>query len=146
MFIWVAGTFWVKPKHTMSPYKTPFFILHVLCSYLYRSYLIYFNLSQKNVVVPNLLKDSTIIIVFKKANSKTIEKYKPITIIINFSKVLEISWYQPIFSCIKNVIYLHSFMKPLVTYSSFPNSFPLQLIIIHKLTFYILICPKVSIS
>lgn len=103
----------IKPKSTAGPDKIPAFILydcaHVFCTPL----TIIFNLSISTNKYPDIWKVSKITPVYKKGDRNKIENYRPITIIDNFSKCLEILVHEFLFNQVKNKIVpqQHGFMK-----------------------------------
>lgn len=81
----------------MGPDKIPAFMLHDCACVFAIPLTNLFNLSLRSHIFPNVLKDSKIIPVHKKGDKNTIENFRPITIINNFSKTFEILLYEPTF-------------------------------------------------
>lgn len=83
----------MKPTGVVGPDKVPSFLLKD-CAIVFSSPLTkLFNLCLKTNTFPVIWKTSKIIPVFKKNDRNNIENYRPVTIISNFSKCLEMALY-----------------------------------------------------
>lgn len=103
----------IKPKNTMGPDRIPAFLVHDCASVLAAPLTYLYNLSFQNSIFPNVLKCSRIVPIHKKGNINLIENFRPITIINNFSKALEIALHLPIYNHVRNMVTenQHGFMK-----------------------------------
>lgn len=103
----------IKPKLTVGPDLIPAFLLRDCACIFAFPLASLFNLSLNSGIFPEVWKYSKIIPVFKKGDKSNIENFRPITIINNFSKVFELTLYEPTFIYMRNRIteYQHGFMK-----------------------------------
>lgn len=79
----------IKPKFTTGPDGIPAFILRDCADIFAYPLSILFNLSLRNRKFPSSWKYSKVCPVFKKGDKKEIINFRPITVINNFSKILE---------------------------------------------------------
>lgn len=103
----------IKPKFTTGPDLIPAFLIHDCRFVLVRPLSILFNLCLKNQAIPSLWKTSKVVPVYKKDDRAEITNYRPVSLICNFSKVLEFLLYDKIFPAVKDQIVSqqHGFFK-----------------------------------
>ena len=89
----------IKSKFTSGPDGVPAFILNDCANAFAYPLTILFNLSLKLSIYPSLWKRSVIRPIFKNGDRTLIEKYRPISLMCNFSKVYEILLYDIICYC-----------------------------------------------
>jgi hypothetical protein len=112
-----------------------------------QSLLRIFNASLRQSKFPSLWKISKIIPVFKNGDRSIIDNYRPISILSNFSKIFEIVLYSYIYPYITNFIspQQHGFLKNVLQLQTLPashNTYPNQLIKVHRLILFILTLPR----
>ena len=89
----------IKSKFISGPDVVPAFILNDCANAFAYPLTILFNLSLKLSIYPSLWKRSVIRPIFKNGDRTLIEKYRPISLMCNFSKVYEILLYDIICYC-----------------------------------------------
>ncbi|KAJ3643854.1 hypothetical protein Zmor_026539 [Zophobas morio] len=100
--------------------KIPSFLIKD-CSAVFLKPLCYiFKLCIKNAIFPDIWKVAKITPVFKEGDFTNVEKYRPISILPNFSKVFETVLYNQLYPKLKNVIseQQHGFMPGRSTLSN----------------------------
>lgn len=103
----------LKSNMTMGPDNIPALLIRDCASTLVEPLKIIFNLIISTSTIPEIWKISRICPVFKSGDINDIGNYRPITIICNFSKVLEFFVHEILYSHVKNIISVnqHGFMK-----------------------------------
>lgn len=103
----------LKSNLTSGPDNIPAFFIRD-CSYLLVEPLeIIFNLILQTETLPDIWKISRVCPIHKNGSRSDVENYRPITIICNFPKVLEIILHNSLYNHVKNTIdeHQHGFMK-----------------------------------
>lgn len=103
----------LKPKFTKGPDGIPAFIIRDCAYALAEPLTILFNLILRTCMIPNIWKRARICAVFKKGDRNNVENYRPITIICNFAKVLEIALHDILYRHVQGQIspHQHGFMR-----------------------------------
>ena len=103
----------IKPKMTTGPDGIPAFLLKDCAYVLAYPLKILFNLCLRNCEIPSLWKRSKVCPIFKKGDKSDISNFRPISIICNFCKALEILLHEFIYHHISNKlsVFQHGFMK-----------------------------------
>lgn len=103
----------LKPKLTSGPDNIPSFVVRDCAAVFAKPLCLIFNLSLQTSTFPQCWKQSKIIPVFKKGDRSLITNYRPIVILNNFAKVLEMLLYDHIFCHVKHQIteFQHGFYK-----------------------------------
>lgn len=103
----------LKPKLTTGPDGVPAFLVRDCARIFAQPLEILFNLCIKNCCIPDLWKQSKVCPVFKKGDKSDITNYRPISIICNFCKALEILLHDALYPSVSNLIseHQHGFMK-----------------------------------
>lgn len=103
----------LKPKLTAGPDDIPSFLIRDCAAIFSYPLSILFNLCIRNGQLPDIWKYSKVCPVFKKGEKNNIANFRPISIICNFCKGLEILLHDTIYPNIKNQlsIHQHGFVK-----------------------------------
>lgn len=94
----------IKANMTMGPDNIPAFLIRDCAILLAYPLCIIYNMIIENSVFPDLWKLSKVTPIFKKGDNTDITNYRPITIICNFSKLLEIILYDPLYAHVNNCL------------------------------------------
>nr|CAH7714539.1 unnamed protein product [Callosobruchus chinensis] len=103
----------IKNKLTSGPDQIPSFLVKDCISTLVKPLKIIFNLILKNSIFPDTWKIAKVCPIHKSQDRDLISNYRPISILNNFAKVLEIILYNRIYLGATNCISIdqHGFMK-----------------------------------
>ena len=103
----------IKANCTMGPDMIPAFLIKDCASVLATPLAVIFNLIIKTSCFPTLWKLSRVCPIYKKGNRNELTNYRPITIICNFAKILEIILHSMIYNHVSGLISCeqHGFMK-----------------------------------
>nr|CAI5849047.1 unnamed protein product [Callosobruchus analis] len=91
----------LKNKSTMGPDNIPSFMVKDCISVFLKPLMKLFNLSVDSGIFPSLWKESKVCPIPKSSNISDIENYRPISILSNFAKLLEIVIYNRIYSVVR---------------------------------------------
>lgn len=103
----------LKNKLTAGHDLVPSFLVRDCAGVLTAPLLTIFNLSLRTAQFPICWKLGRICPVFKSGDVTNVSNYRPISILPNFAKVLEISVYSYIYQSVKNLLspYQHGFLE-----------------------------------
>lgn len=103
----------MKSKFTSGPDEIPSFFVRDCAPVLSRPLSVPYNMILTSGSVPECWKVSKVVPVFKSGNRSDISNYRPISLINNFSKGLEIIIYNRLNNHLKNTLSLnqHGFVK-----------------------------------
>lgn len=103
----------LKNKMTAGPDGIPSFFVKDCIGVLTAPLKIIFNLAVRNKTFPNRWKEAKVVPILKSGNKAEISNYRQISILSNFSKLLECTIYSDIYPLVKNQIShnQHGFMK-----------------------------------
>jgi Reverse transcriptase (RNA-dependent DNA polymerase) len=103
----------IKPKPTTGPDHIPAFVVRDCAYTLVRPLTILINICIKSNTIPSMWKSSKVCPIFKKGDRTNIKNYRPISVICNFCKALEILLERSIYQHVSRSIISqqHGFMK-----------------------------------
>ncbi|CAH1975592.1 unnamed protein product, partial [Acanthoscelides obtectus] len=113
----------IKPKMTTGPDNVPAFILRDCASVLACPLTVLFNLCLTTCTIPELWKLSKVCPIHKNGSRNDVSNFRPISILCNFSKALEILIYNRLYHHVSRKICVqqHGFMKGRSTVSNLMN-------------------------
>ena len=83
---------------SVGPYSIPTNILKLSCSVLSKALFTLINFSFSKGVLPDLLKFANVIAVFKKGENLDYDNYRPISLISNIVKLIEMIVHKRLYS------------------------------------------------
>lgn len=100
----IAAAKKLKNKMTSGPDSIPSFVVRDCIGSLVNPMNILFNLALKTTTFPDRWKEAKVIPIFKSGDKSHVANYRSISILSNFSKLLEIVLYNRIYPLVRNSI------------------------------------------